>query len=679
MAIALAIATAYALAAFDRPQVLGRGGGGLGSAIWPALTALLVAAVGAIWYRRTVLSRPFVLTAGVLAALFTVWTVTGMSFKHHGVACHWSNCAVGSATDFTPAAVIGFFALYYAAVASAVRAADRFAAGGAQAGSLDGGQGPGGKAGAAGAAGPLSAGAAAPSAGRPMGTPSSRALAAIRLRRAAPRDRDSLGARLSRFVKRHPFGAAASGIGVLWLPYWVVFFPGTYAFDGFRQLNEFLGYLDRTTHHPYMATTLMGGLFSAGKVFGVNGALFVYTVVQGALACLVFALTCSTAFRVASASGRGRVPLAAWGAALAFFALVPVFPIGATVVYKDYPYTLSVLVLVNVLVRAAVSRRVDIAGAALFAVGAFGAAAFRNDGIVIVVACAACLVVLLRRQRVRIVVAAGTVVGALALANAVVFPALGVAKYSNAEMLSVPLQQTARYLKVHGDEVTPAQWAVLQSLLKDGKRAEDLAGAYNPTLSDPVKNRFKSFDSEALKRYGGVWLEMLARHPGTYAEATVGNTYGYFWPTTKANVPPIQYPDLIHFRTGYWDATKTQLTRPDAGLDPNYPAALGPAREAAVKGAKALATAPVLGLVLAPASYFWVLLTAAALLIRRRRRWRALTPFVPAALVFLVCLASPVNSNLRYAFPYVVTVPLLVVYTLWALGGPSPGRPLASE
>ncbi|MDR2379127.1 MAG: DUF6020 family protein [Bifidobacteriaceae bacterium] len=638
-ATGLGLATAYALAVFDHPGVadaVKAGGPGL---IGPVLLFAAITATSALWYRRGALTRPFILTAGVLSVLFTFWTITGLSLKHHRAACHWSNCALDWPSDFTPAAAIGFLILYYAAAAAVLRAAERLVA------------------------------SARPSPGTPSGgtmPPGSAAAGSFK----------RLAARLGGLVAAHPFAVAAGVIVVSWLPYVVIFFPGTYAFDGFRQLNEFYGHLDRTTHHPYLATTLMGGLFSIGKILGPNGGLFVYTLAQATAACLIFALTSAQVFRLAAAAfGRGRAAaFTAYGLTLGFFALVPVFPVAVTVVFKDFPYTLSVLLLASVLVRTAVERLIDAKTTVLFVVGSIGAATFRNDGIFIVVASAVCLIALLGRgsrprQRRAVAVAAGFVAAGLTVVNAVVFPALGVAKYSNAEMLSLPLQQTARYLRDHGDEVTDDQRDTLQSLLRAGQTVEDLAENYSPTLSDPVKNRFESFDSESFRRYLGVWWEMFKRHPATFAEATAANTYGYFWPTGKSSAPPIQYPDLIHLREGYWEDEMAGLTSPDAGLKPDYPAALAPARAGVIKAAKAVITGPVTWPLFAPGAYTWVLLIAAAALIRRRR-WRALIPFAPAALVFLVCLASPVNSNLRYALPYVVTVPLLVVHTLYALARP---------
>jgi hypothetical protein len=669
------LAIAYAVIGFDGPQ-------GLiwsiltwrpNAALWAALSlgaGVPIAAAAAIWFYRSALTRKFVLTAGIVSVLFTVWTITGMSFNSHANACHWSNCAFGSAAHFTPGAAVGFLALYYAAVAALARLADKLprvavspAGGGARAGAT--------------ASGEAWIGGRAAAGGRARaGTTAS--------------GKSRVWAWARGLVAAHPLGVAAAVIAVAWLPYAVALFPGTYSWDGFRQLNEFYGHLDRTTHHPYLATALMGGLFSVGRGLGATWGLFGYTLAQSVAGCLVFAWTCGLVFRLARRRlTRPAWAFVGWGAALAFFALNPIFPVGANVVFKDYPYTLSVLVLVNVLVRAAAARSLDRRGLVAFAAGCFGAVAFRNDGIVVMAASAVCLALVLRRVggrgarsergladerggrrpgRAAVFVTAGAVAAVLVAANGLVFPALGVTKYSNAEMLSLPLQQTARFLKTHPADVTAAEAATLQSLLKDGNRVEDLGAKYKATLSDPVKNRFKSFDADSLRRYMGVWWSMFIRHPATYVEATVANIKGYFFPYHQTNAPPITYPDAIHRPDGRWEEMKAKLSKPGVGFDPDYPAGLAGARVAAITVAKAAVGAPVVWLAFCPALYTWMLVAAAALLMRRRR-WLALAPFAPAALVFLVCLASPVDGNVRYALPYIVVAPVLIAWALRALAG----------
>jgi hypothetical protein len=482
-------------------------------------------------------------------------------------------------------------------------------------------------------------------------------------------------------VAARPLVAAAALIGLGWLPYLVILFPGTYSWDGFRQLNEFYEYQPRTTHHPFMATLLMGGLFAAGRGFGVNAALFGYSLVQAGLACLVFAWTCGRVFRLAAAVWRRGWAFAAWAVATAFFALNPVFPVAATTVFKDFPYALGLLTLVNVLVGAVLRRSLSARGMVVFVLGAGATAAFRNDGIVIALAATAGLALILRpgRQRRRALMAGGLVGAGLVLANAAVFPAMGVTKYSNAEMLSLPLQQTARYLRDHPDDVTRAEAATLQSLLKDGRRVEELGANYKAVVSDPVKNRFASFDADRLRRYLGVWWSQLLKHPATYAKATAANTIGYFVPHRQSEIAPISYPRQIHLKAGYWDDLKAKLSRPEADFDPSYPPALAGARAGLIKAVRAVLPASVIWPAFTPALYTWLLAVCAALL-AWRRLWRQLWPFAPAGLCLLVCLASPVNGNMRYALPYVVSTPLLVAFALHALAtARSRGWPMPSS
>ena len=52
---------------------------------------------------------------------------------------------------------------------------------------------------------------------------------------------------------------------------------------------------------------------------------------------------------------------------------------------------------------------------------------------------------------------------------------------------------------------------------------------YDPDLSDPVKNTYKTEKTNILKRlfltYG---LKMLKKHPTAYIQATLNGTYGYW-------------------------------------------------------------------------------------------------------------------------------------------------------
>ncbi len=112
----------------------------------------------------------------------------------------------------------------------------------------------------------------------------------------------------------------------------------------------------------------------------------------------------------------------------------------------------------------------------------------------------------------------------------IMLPVFGIPDGSVREALSVPFQQTARYVKNHADEVTEEERAAIDAVLV----YEVLADAYTPDLSDPVKATFREDTGrDGLADYFKVWFGMFRKHPATYAAAAIENYYGYFYPVVN--------------------------------------------------------------------------------------------------------------------------------------------------
>ena len=78
------------------------------------------------------------------------------------------------------------------------------------------------------------------------------------------------------------------------------------------------------------------------------------------------------------------------------------------------------------------------------------------------------------------------------------FKVAKIASVGKQEALSVCFQQTARYIKYHGDEVTESEKEAIDKVLK----YEVIGELYDPNLSDSVKKTFKTEStSEDLKNY----------------------------------------------------------------------------------------------------------------------------------------------------------------------------------
>lgn len=104
----------------------------------------------------------------------------------------------------------------------------------------------------------------------------------------------------------------------------------------------------------------------------------------------------------------------------------------------------------------------------------------------------------------------------------VVFPLAGIALGERYESLAVPLQQTARYVIDHGDDVTDEEHEEIDALLG----YQTLSERYVYWLADPVKSKI----TEPTDAYG-PWLHAYVaeglRHPLCYLESFVALEKGF--------------------------------------------------------------------------------------------------------------------------------------------------------
>ena len=95
----------------------------------------------------------------------------------------------------------------------------------------------------------------------------------------------------------------------------------------------------------------------------------------------------------------------------------------------------------------------------------------------------------------------------------------------HSEAMSIPFQQTARYVCEYEDEVTEYERQVLDDVLNfEGMKS------YQPNISDPIKILYRGGD---LTDYMKIWVQMFFKHPGCYVAAFVNKGYGYLAPVEQ--------------------------------------------------------------------------------------------------------------------------------------------------
>lgn len=94
--------------------------------------------------------------------------------------------------------------------------------------------------------------------------------------------------------------------------------------------------------------------------------------------------------------------------------------------------------------------------------------------------------------------------------------------------MSVPLLQTAEYVREYGDELAGEEKAVLLQVFQVGELSE-IADAYNRDISDPVKNLFLEYPTrQEMWKYIHLWWSHLKKHPLSYVRTYLRHCGGYF-------------------------------------------------------------------------------------------------------------------------------------------------------
>lgn len=454
------------------------------------------------------------------------------------------------------------------------------------------------------------------------------------------------------FFCRHCLLVSAAVIALCWLPYLIIYFPGTLTWDGARSMNQFITDAPLENHHPVLMNLLYAGLMTLGRtLYSDNLGLLLIVLLQYA-AC-VAAFSFSVRQLVSMKAPRWLVI-----ASLAFFALYPGWGLFAQTAIKDTLFFAVFCLFVLSLLRLMASARLAPSAWAWAAATALALCFTRNNGVYIALPSLLALAALYglgrtfprRAGRHRARTALGIAVACAAaylLAMNVAWPALGVCTKENKEMLSVPFQQTARVLLEHSDDVTDAERDAIAAVLP----YDELADLYLPDLADPVKESLKdesgNLEGEARDAYFRAWLSMGLRHPATYLRATLANTYAYFYPWAIVG-PDVDRPLWYVWMQGepINKTFKVHNLMPDE------------VRRPVTKFFDAQLDIPVLSAIYSPALYVWAFLILVAYATHRGNR-RALVLAVPMAMLLITVLAGPLNGQLRYTLPIACALPLL--------------------
>ena len=458
-------------------------------------------------------------------------------------------------------------------------------------------------------------------------------------------------------LHRHPVATTFFTLLILYLPYIIYSFPGISTSDTVVQLENgyaalFAGTSRLKNHHPVIHTLLMYGFtrFGALAFHSTNIGIGLFSLLQ--ICFLFFTIGWLVQFLL-----ERHVSDRCLGLIFLFYVLSPRIRNYMFLLVKDTWFAGFLLLFLVELYRILTTQNWSSVEKwrhrGMFLFSLIGIFFFRQEGVYLIVL-TSLLVLVFTRRRFFLWLAIFTFTGFL-LYTQIVLPACNVKPSNPREMLSIPFQQTARYLRDAGDDVTPEEKKAISSILD----YEDLPELYNPNLSDPVK---ATYDDETgldeLIAYLQAWYQMLLRHPDIYVQATMNNLYGYFYPggfTTK----------LYSYGRSAEHLEKLTENLADYGVSFHYPAAFDSARQNLETFRESIFQLPGLIYFNYTATYIWLLILWFFYCVRRKNR-KGLLLLTPLIIVLLVCIAGPTYGwYFRYAYSIAFCLPA-VILTTWS-------------
>lgn len=451
-------------------------------------------------------------------------------------------------------------------------------------------------------------------------------------------------------LKKHPFIFSLVFIILCWLPYIIAFYPIILSPDPSYQIKQFFGirtkYADyailldenvvMTNHHPVLHTILLGGCLKLGSfLVNDNFGLFIYSLIQ------IITLVSVFSFLIKYMLQKMNLSLKYCWISLIIFALVPIFPMYAMSAVKDVLFTAFLILYIVFLHNILKFKMKDYKYyhyLALFLVMML-VILFRNNGLYIILLSFPFIIFTNNEIYKRLLIIFILVLSFNFCYSKVILPYFKITPGSIREVLSIPFQQTARYVKYHGDELSTRDKKIIDKILG----IDDLVTRYNPNLADPVKNNYNKYaTTDDLKKYFEVWFSGLLKHPATYIDATIDNVYGYFYPNKLSWTVYYKYDNRIV----------------EDGFNYHYNK-LDNLREHLANFARSYSKVPVLGLISNISFMVWICFILTGYLIYSKRK-KDIIVLLPALISILICVASPANTYFRYALPYIFSMPFML-------------------
>ena len=442
-------------------------------------------------------------------------------------------------------------------------------------------------------------------------------------------------------IKKHTYRNVFIILFILWLGHLIIKYPAAQCPDSLVQIQMGRGADILSAHYPLVSTLFISSFVKIGEKLGmINQAMFLYVLLETLIMAAIFARTTDVLEKKLEASDSVLL------ISILFFAFSPFIAgyVGGAI--KDNYYSIGFVLLMCVLAVYWKDRNPrDFRLLADLLISSLFVCLFRKEGVIILGLCFIMLAILDISRYKRCTILLPSLLAAFALPLLINF--YFVQKYNPvpahyAEMLSIPFQQTARYVSKHQDIISEEEIAAIRKVFP----YEELPKLYDKKISDQVKTSF-NFDAtqEELLDYFKAWAVGFLKAPLCYLRATAEqNIYLIYFGYNN-------HPYYIDANSGaaYLYGDSHLFKTPQFILDQ---------QDEYLSFLEDMHSFPILNVINNMVFYIWLLFSFLIIALNEHNNF-FLFLTLPLYLVILIIIAGPqVIAAVRYAFPIIWTFPI---------------------
>lgn len=421
-------------------------------------------------------------------------------------------------------------------------------------------------------------------------------------------------------------------IFLLWLPYFLVCYPGILTPDSIYEMRTLVqNFKFISDAHPVLHTIFMYLPYTLGMKItnDINVSVAFITITQMIIFSGIFAYSIS--FLSEKKVGNiYRLFL------ILFYGIVPIFAIYSVCMWKDILFAGFMLLFVIHLWKLLEKQKFNYKDIILFVLISFLVIFFRNNAIYMYVILIPFVIYYFKNNRKWMIGIMLFVIVFYVIIKGPVFEKLGVYKSGTAEYLGVPIQHISRMVYKNVD-LTDKQEDLLNELLSVKK----IRNNYTPGYADTIKFH-RDFNDSALKQnsldYLKLYISLVLKNPHIALEEEMYLTHRYWYPNKNIEVlgPYVRPNDYGIYSTNLAPKWLTKLTKITLSND-TY----------------------LFTLSWSSAIYTWLLIISFLLCIRKKRS--LFLYWILFAYIFTLLIGIPI-ATLRYYLSIYCVLPILWVY-----------------